>query len=193
MKRILSFSSFQMLWRERAFWLAVFCLVCGLAAGSYFGMQADSSGIGELAQTVQEQSAMPLSWKAVPVRLGETLGWIIAVIGIGLLPGRRLLLTALLVLRGFLLGFTISIISLKMGLLGVYLSFVTTGIGAMLSVPAFLFSTAAVLICASEGSRGQFFRALRRYRAVLCSSTVLCLLSAGYRLTAANLLLRFFR
>ncbi len=193
MRRVPGFSVFRMLWSERALWLAILCLACGLAAGSYAGIYTDSSGIAPLAQSVQEQSVMQQAWTtAVPVRLAETLGWLLAALVIGFLPARRLLLMLLIAARGFLLGFTLSVIPAELGLWGVYLSFVTAGLGAVLSVPAFLFSAAAVLLCCQQNGRRQYIRSIGRYGAVLRSSAVLCLISAIYRLTIARLLLNLY-
>lgn len=188
MRRVPGFSAFQMIWREHVLWLAVLYLVCGLAAGGYAGIHADGSGMAQLSQSVQEQSLMRQAWTAaVPVRLAETLGWLLAAVIAGLLPGRRLLLPLLTAARGFLLGFTLSVIPAQLGLWGVYLSFVTAGLGAVLTVPAFLFTVSAVLLCCRQ--QGRYFSSLRRYVPLLRSCAVLCLLAAGYRLIIARILL----
>lgn len=193
MKTFLGFSAFRMFWRERTFWWVLLYLVCGVVIGGYAGMHADRSGIALLAKTVQEQNMMQQAWStAIPVRLMETLGWILAAIIIGQFPARRLMLVLLIVVRGFLFGFALSVIPAELGWWGVYLSLVTAGLSAILSLPAFLFSAAAVLLCCRQYERRQYFHAIGKYRIIFQSSIVLCLISAAYRLTLAQLLLTFY-
>ena len=192
-QHILGFSVVRRLRQSPVFAFLLAVLLCGMLAGCVTGMhipQGNETYVSELAQLLASNAVgkMP-SVRTVAACLAGAYGWMLAAVILAAIPGRLLWIALLMAVRGFLLAFAAAAVLTQSGLLGVYICLVSSGISAVLWLPAMLLTSTAVLDVGMNQQRNGYLFSLKRNGSVLVISAILLLGSVLWRLLAVPVLM----
>lgn len=198
MKRKISFYSIGLIWGTPAFLFLIALFLCGVIAGGFTGLMGGTQGsVTRLANylTAGANGELPLAGQIVGAAC-STLLWIVLCLVAGALTPHSLFLAAVAAARGFTLSFAVAAVVGSLGLRGVWLSLVTTGLPSLITVPCLMLIAAAAYLAAIEaphGKRGGYLYALGRYRGALTLCTLLSAAASLLRVAVAPLLLQFLK
>ena len=196
MKRRIHFFSISMIWGTPAFLFLVALFLCGAIAGSFTGiMGGTAESVSRLTSYLtQGTPAAPSALQAVGDVAG-TLLWLVISLVAGLLTPPSLFVAAVAAARGFTLSFAVAAVVSTLGMRGMWVSLVTTGLPAMVTVPCLLMTATAAFLSAGEaahGGKARYWYTLGRYRGALALCALFSAAAALARALAAPLLLTLF-
>lgn len=194
MKRKINFFSIGMIWGTPVFLFLIALFLCGVIAGGFTGLMSGTEGsVTRLAEYLAADAGGQTSFAIQAVgAVASALLWIGLCLLAGAMTPASLFLAAVVAARGFVLSFTIAAVVGTLGMHGVVVSLVTTGLPALVTVPCLLITAAAALLAALEmphGKRGGYLYTLGRYRGALALCTCMSAVAAVLRAASALFLL----